>query len=182
MGFLEAIILTRVMGDGTVLANIPQRWNGRPIDIAAVYGTGLYTAKAGDVAARFPPAHYVTVWIDALGTAPQSCQVLDVERYDASPQAAPGWIKRRAALVHTSLPTVYCDRSTLPAVESECAKAGLHAGQHYQLWIATLDGTETYQGRHLSAVPGVVACQVEGGPSAKWDRSIVYNDRWHPLA
>jgi hypothetical protein len=174
--------MIRVMGDSTVVARIPQRWNGRPLDIAAVYGTGLYTARAADVAARFPAAHYVTVWIDAIGTAPQACQVLDVERYDATPQHAPGWIRKRASLVHTSLPTVYCNRSTLPDVEASCSAAGLHPGKHYQLWISTLDGTETYQGRHLSAVPGVVACQLEGGPGATWDRSVVYDDRWHPLA
>ena len=172
----------RTMGDSTTLANIPLRYNGRPLDIAAVYGTGLYTAKAADVAARFPSRNYVVVWIDALGTAPQSCQVLDVEPGCATAGRAPGWVKERRAVVHTSLPTVYCDRDDLPHVLANCTAEGLTAGEHYQLWISTLDGTETWNGRHLSAVPGVVACQVEGGPAASWDRSVVYDDAWHPLA
>jgi hypothetical protein len=84
--------------------------------------------------------------------------------------------------VHTSLPTLYCNRDTLPDVLLACTEAGLIAGEHYQLWIATLDGSETWGGRLLRSVPGVVAVQVQGGVSAGWDRSVVYEPRWHPLA
>lgn len=169
--------MTRTMGDGVVLANIPQT-----VDIVAVYRNGLWRADPAAVAKRFPPKAIVTVWIDVNGTAPGSCQVLDVEKGDAGPNQAPGWIKARRAAVHTSLPTVYCNRSTLPDVEAACSAAGLLAGRDYQLWISTLDGTETMNGKALKSVPGVVACQLAGGMTAKWDRSVVYDDAWHPLA
>ena len=55
------------------------------------------------------------------------------------------------------------------------------SGRDYDLWISTLDGSEDFQGKPLAHIPGVVAVQVEGGPSAAWDRSVVYDDRWHPL-
>jgi hypothetical protein len=169
------------MGDSTRLESIPLS-----VQIAAVYRNGLYAARPADVAGRFPASRYVVVWIDVNGSAPESCQILDVERYDASPEQAPGWIRRRRALVHTSLPTVYCDRSTLTAVQLHCGAAGLKSGTDYQLWISTLDGTTTLDGtpsgRPLLSIPGVVAIQLHGGPSAPWDQSTVYNDRWHPLA
>jgi hypothetical protein len=172
----------RTMGDAWSLENIPLTWNGRPLDIVAVYRNGGGAADPAKLNQRFPATRYVHVWIDALGTAPDSCQVADVEKGDISPENAPGWVKRRRALVHTSLPAVYCDRSTLLAVQGYCAAEGLKSGRDYQLWISTLDGSEDYNGKPLKAIPGVVAVQVEGGVSAAWDRSVVYDDHWHPLA
>jgi len=167
----------RTMGDAVTLANIPLS-----VSVVAVYRNGLYAADPGELNQRFPVTRYVHVWIDVNGSHPESAQVLDVEKGDATPQQAPGWIQARRKVVHTSLPTVYCDRSTLGDVQSECAKAGLKSGRDYQLWVATLDGSVTMDGRPLTEVPGVVAVQVEGGVSAAWDRSVVFDDHWHPLA
>lgn len=167
----------RTMGDAVAWMNIP-----RTADIIAVYRNGNWPAKPEDVNAYFPLTKYVHVWIDVNGSCPESAQVLDVEKGDATPQQAPGWIQARRKVVHTSLPTVYCDRSNLIGVQAECAAAGLKSGRDYQLWISTLDGSEDFQGKPLRSIPGVVAVQVEGGPTAKWDRSVVYDDRWHPLA
>jgi hypothetical protein len=164
------------MGDSTVVANIPLT-----VQLVGVYRNGSYAADQATVAARFPANRYVIVWIDVDGSHAGSAQVLDVEIGDASPQSAPGWIKARRAAVHTSLPTIYCNRSTLPSVLAACTAQELTAGEHYQLWISTLDGTETWNGHQLRTVPGVVAVQVEGGMTAAWDRSIVYNPHWHPL-
>lgn len=166
----------RTMGDATTLTNIPTS-----VAIAGVYRNGLYAAKPADVAARFPAHSHVTVWIDVNATHPESAQVLDVEKGDATPEQAPAWVKARRKVVHTSLPTLYCDRSTLPAVLAECAAEGLIAGQHYQLWVATLDNGESWNGRLLRTIPGVVAVQLETVGGA-WDRSVVYDPRWHPLA
>jgi hypothetical protein len=168
----------RTMGDAVDPADIPLT-----VDIVGVYRNGLFAADPAKVAARFPAAKYVTVWIDVNGTCPHSAQVLDVEEGDAGPAQAPGWVKARRAVVHTSLPTLYCDRAVLPDVQRECAAAGLKSGRDYQLWPSTLDGSETdLRGRPLRDIPGVVAVQVEGGPAAAWDRSVVYYDNWHPLA
>lgn len=166
----------RIMGDATTLANIPQS-----VQLVGCYRNGLYAADPNHLNQLFPLSRYVHVWIDVNGSCPESAQVLDVEKYDATPQQAPGWVKARRKVVHTSLPTIYCDRDTLPHVLAECAAEGLIAGQHYQLWIATLDLSETWNGVPLKTVPGIVAVQVETVNGA-WDRSKVYDDRWHPLA
>lgn len=168
--------MTRTMGDATTLANIPLS-----VQLVGVYRNGRYAADPSYLNTLFPLAKYVHVWIDVNGSCPESAQVLDVERYDATPAQAPGWIKARRKVVHTSLPTLYCNRDTLPAVLGECAAEGLIAAEHYQLWIATLDNSTTWNGRELRTIPGVVAVQLETVGGA-WDRSKVYDDKWHPLA
>lgn len=169
--------MTRIMGDAVNFAAIP-----KSVNMVAVYRNGLYAADPAAVAKLFPPSKYVTVWIDALGNAPESCQVADVEMGDLDPKEFPGWAKKRAELVHTSLPTGYCDRSTYSALTSYCKAAALIAGTHYQLWISTLDGTETMNGKGLWTYPGVIGCQKSGGPKAAYDMSVIYDDKWHPLA
>jgi len=161
--------MTRTMGDSVTVGNIPFT-----VDIAAVYINGIFAADPQVVARRFPADRHVTVWIDVNGTMPQRAQVFDVEKGNGIPANAPAWIDARRAVVHTSLPTIYCGRATLPAVEAACKAAGLLPARDYQLWISTLDGTH-YTG------PGVVACQYQGGPTAKYDLSVVYDDAWHPL-
>jgi hypothetical protein len=167
--------VTRRMVDSTNVHNIPL-----DVDIAGVYRNGSGAADPAVVARRFPQDKYVTVWIDVLGTAADSCQIVDVEPGNVRAEHAPRWIKARRAAVHTSLPTVYCDRTRHPEVVQACEAEGLKAGQHYQFWIATLDGSTKMNGVELDTIPGVVAVQVEGGQSAAFDRSVVYNDRWHP--
>lgn len=159
--------MTRIMGDSAQWKNIP-----KTVNLAALYRNGLYAVQPVEAKAWFPSTVGI-LWIDVLGNMPESCQILDVEKWDATPDQAPGWIKARRAVVHTSLPTIYCDRSTRPAVITDCAAAGLEAAVHYEFWISTLDGTEFH-------APGVVACQDHGGPTAPWDSSKVYDDRWHP--
>lgn len=166
----------RIMGDAVTLASIPTT-----VSIVGVYRNGRYAADPNAVNQRFPLSKYVHVWIDIDASCPASAQVLDVEKYDATPEQAPAWVKARRKVVHTSLPTLYCNRDTLPSVLAECAAEGLIAGEHYQLWIATLDGTTKWNQRELSTIPGVVAVQLETVGGA-WDRSVVYDPRWHPLA
>lgn len=159
------------MGDSAQWKNIP-----KTVNLAALYRNGLYAVNPADAAAWFGPKVGL-LWIDVDGSQPGSCQILDVEKWDATPDQAPGWIKRRRAVVHTSLPTIYCDRSTLTengGVIDSCQEAGLVAGRDYQLWISTLDGTSVFG-------PGIVASQYHGGPSAPFDLSTVYDDRWHPF-
>ena len=166
----------RIMGDAVNLASIPST-----VSIVGVYRNGRYMADPNALNQRFPLNRYVHVWIDIDGSCPESAQVLDVEKFDATPEQAPGWVKARRKVVHTSLPTIYCNRDTLPAVLGECAAEGLIAAEHYQLWIATLDNSDEWNGRKLRTIPGVVAVQLET-VSGAWDRSVVYDPRWHPLA
>jgi len=154
-------------------------WRSIPADpaegtIIAVYRNGRYAADPAEVEARFPAAKYVVIWVDVNGTDPETAQALDVERYDAAPADAPGWIRARLAAVKGSLPTIYCDRSTIDAVTAACGAAGLKLGVHWWFWVSTLDGTR-YE------ADGVVACQYQGGVDAPYDVSDVYADWWHCL-
>lgn len=158
----------RTMYDGVSWRDIPAN-----AKMVALYQNGDFAVRGTDASEQFKDA--VVVWIDVTGKSPQSCQVLDVESGDAAPGSAPAWIRARRAVVHTSLPAVYCDRSTLSAVYKACALDRLTPGVDYQVWVSTLDGTE-YQG------PGVVACQVRGGMNARYDTSVVYDDKWHPAS
>jgi hypothetical protein len=110
------------------------------------------------------------VWIDVIGNAPDKALWLDVERFDATPDRVPGWLDdRRRSGAGTG--GIYCDRSTLPAVE---AAAG---DLPHLLWIATLDGTVnvTVPGRgHLVAVQAYPASML--GPDA--DLSIVVDEKY----
>lgn len=170
--------MSRLMGDSVRVANIPLN-----VQMVGVYENGEYAADPLVVARRFPASKYVTVWFDVNGEAPEHCQILDVENGNATVGRAPGWVRERRAVVHTSLPTLYCDRSTMSGLIRTCAVGGLVAARDYQLGISTLDGTETdLEGRPLSSIPGVVFCQFQGGIKAPYDLSRVYNDRWHPLA
>lgn len=169
--------MTRTMGDSVNLAAIPLT-----VDMVGVYCNGDFAVDPALVARRFPPAKYVIVWYDVFGNAPDRAQILDVENGAASTARAPGWVRARRSVVHTSLPTLYCNRSTMTTLIRTCSVSGLVAGRDYQLGISTLDGTEDFNGVPLKSIPGVVFCQLKGGPTAPYDLSKVYDDKWHPLA
>jgi hypothetical protein len=90
-------------------------------------------------------------------------QVLDVERYDATPDQAPGWVQRRRAAAVD--PSVYCNASTWPSVRQAFADAQV-AEPHY--WIAKYDG-------NASIPTDAVAKQHTN--TAGWDESSVA-DYW----
>lgn len=99
---------------------------------------------------RFP--HAVKVRIAVLPET-DAGNVLDVERYDAAPGQAPGWVtmRRRAGVE----PTVYCSRSAWPVVREAFRSSGVSEPQY---WIADYTGKE-----HLPA--GAVACQWGSAPT-----------------
>lgn len=91
--------------------------------------------------------------------------VLDVEKGDATPAEAPGWVWRRRAA--GTDPTVYCSESAWPAVRQAFANAGVPE-PHY--WVAA------YPGEGSTIIPsGAIAHQwIDRGP---YDESIVA-DSW----
>ena len=95
--------------------------------LKALYVNGAYATR---------PVKYRRglIWIDVLGSAPESAFWLDVERGDATPAQVPGWLDEREKS-GGGVGGVYCDRSALAAVE---AAAG---DRPHLLWVATLDGT-----------------------------------------
>lgn len=118
----------------------------------------------------FPHADHVTI---AVRASTNAGDVLDVERGDASPDQAHGWIAmRKAAGLYR--PTVYCSRSVIPAV-----RAGTGAfilGKDYDIWVADYTGQP-----HQVAAPGspaatCAATQYESTPG--WDATAVFDQGW----
>jgi len=161
--------MTRRMYDSTTPAQIPA-----DAQMVAGYVNGLYRWDAADWA-RFP-RDCARVHIDVDGSAWHVASVLDIERFDASPQDFPGWAKARLA-VGLAWPTAYCSRSNADVVLELCRKAGL-ADADWFLGVATLDGTIL----PADAYPNLAYCQAfgaaRGGPN--YDLSVVYRDDWHP--
>lgn len=139
-------------------------------------GSQPVVLRAGYINGRWPTASQcgTEVSIDVNGSAPQA-DVLDIETGDATPDAAPAWV--RAHNARGGFPAVlYCNRSMIHAVANACDAAGLQVGRDFRWWIATLDGTET-----VPDMTGVVAVQVWGANyfgGLNIDLSIVYDDSW----
>lgn len=107
------------------------------------------------------------IHIDVLGNAPSFAEVLDVEAEDATPGAVLPWLQARGRFEQG---TIYCNESTLPAVQEAAA------GHPFYLWLATLDGAiPAHSG------PGqLVAVQAYGQKitGANVDVSVVLDEQW----
>lgn len=132
--------MTRTMYDAVTPKNIP-----RDAQMVAGYLNGPYAWKTSDWA-MFPNAVHVGISVRADFHAGQ---VLDVEPGDATPAQAVDWVlARRSAGMD---PTIYCNMSTYPYVESEFVRRGV-MGPYY--WIARPGGSlvTTAVGRRCFAV------------------------------
>ncbi len=100
-------------------------------DLYAGYVDGQY-ANADPIKARFPNVPFVGI---AVFASTNDGIVLDVERYDATPQQAPGWVKmRRLAGVE---PSVYCSEDGWATVKGAFAAAGVTEPSY---WVAAYPG------------------------------------------
>lgn len=148
--------MTRLMYDSVDPTAIPA-----DAQMVAGYVDGFYRwTDAGWN--RFPNAIKIRIAVSAWTN---DGDVLDVETGDATPAQARGWIRNRQA-AGIFKPTVYCNRSTRPAVEAACS------GLNFDLWIATLDGTQD--------IPGTVAVQYAGSSitTQNYDVSVVTDESW----
>jgi hypothetical protein len=146
--------MTRTMFDAVTPGNLP-----RGARIVAGYSDGLYS-NMKEIDAAFPSAIHVDI---AVSSNFDGGHVLDVERGDALPGNAPGWVVRRRN--NGIDPSVYCDASTWPSVRAAFHSQGI-AEPHY--WIAQYDGDPTIP-------PGAVAKQYAS--NAAYDTSSVA-DYW----
>ena len=150
--------MTRTMFDSITAADIPASAQlvAGYIDLSSRWSAADWT--------RFPGATLVRI---ARSASTNDGHVLDVERFLATPDQAPGWVQmRRSAGAN---PTVYCNGSSLGAVQAAFVAAGVPQ-PHY--WIARYD--------NVPAVPaGVVAKQYINDPSSggHYDLSAVA-DYW----
>lgn len=148
----------RTMYDSVTAADVPA---GAQIVGGYVNGTFAWSAADWD---RFPTATKVRI---ATRANVNDGNVLDVEKGDATPGEAPGWVvMRRAAGVD---PTVYCNASALATVQAAFTAANVPQ-PHY--WVAHYD--------NIPSIPdGAVAKQYINDPSSggHYDLSAVA-DYW----
>jgi hypothetical protein len=147
----------RTMYDSTSAADIPA-----DAEMVAGYCDGEFEWSAADWE-RFPNAVRVRI---ATQHTTDDGHVLDVERGDAVPEDAPGWVLMRqdAGIVQ---PTLYCGLSAVEAVRAACA------GLLYWLWVADWTG-EPHPVSYAAAVQYAHPPQSGG----HYDLSIVYSDTW----
>lgn len=145
----------RTMYDSITAAAIPA-----DAAIVAGYVDGRYRWSPADWA-RFPTARKVRI---AVFASTLDGDVLDVERGDAAPADAPGWVRARRG--QGADPSVYTSVTEWPTVRGEFARQGV-AEPHW--WIAA------YPGCGPALYPGSVAHQYhDAGP---YDLSVVA-DHW----
>lgn len=148
-------------GINSLAAGIARQFPDAPK--VAYYVDGIYAWSQAEIG-LFPRADHVTI---AVRASTNAGDVLDVERYDASPDQAEGWIAmRKAAGLYR--PTVYCSRAVVPAVRVGTGRFVL--GTDYDLWVADYDGSEA------SVYPGLAAKQFRS--TSEWDQSVVYDLEW----
>lgn len=125
--------MTQLLYDSTRPGNIPAT-----ATMVAYYCNGaIFGTTEAAVRAIFPTAHLVAIAAVPINEG----DVLDVERFDATPDQAAGWVQMRR-LAGVPLPWVYVNRDNRPLVEANLEAAGL-TGADVALWVATLDGTQT---------------------------------------
>jgi hypothetical protein len=106
-------------------------------------------------------------FITVLGD-PDHADIIDVERFDATPSMCPSFIHARKNL-YNSVATIYCNRDTLPRIQEYCR------GLTYNVWLATLDDsipTVIHGGGHL------VAVQFRNDPVHDYDETLVLDVTW----
>jgi hypothetical protein len=135
----------------------------------AGYLTGPYawTAAEWDL---FPRAQHVTIVTTANANAGD---VLDVERGDATPDQAHGWIAMRKAN-GLYRPTIYCSLSVVPAVRA--ATGGYILGRDYDIWVADWTGQPV-----ITPAPGTPLAKFAAAQYANdqaKDTTIVGDDLW----
>jgi len=114
-------------------------------DVYFGYVDGIY-ANLAEVRARFPDKPVFSIAVSAATDA----DFLDVERYDATPEQAPGWVHRQLAR-GAQRPGLYASQSVMPAVLHNVTAAGV-ARKQVRLWSAH------YTQQHLC---GPLACEAQ---------------------
>lgn len=103
----------------------------------AGYVNGKWTTFP-DVLIRWPHAKHLSISVNAEGNA----ECLDVERFDATPDQAPNWVRRQLAR-GVKRPVIYCSVSDAREVLAVLKESGIKRSQ-IRLWTAHYNGA-----RHL---------------------------------
>jgi hypothetical protein len=107
-------LVTFTCADSVTAAHLPAG-----MDVYLAYADGSYENVVA-VRARFPDSPVLTIAV----TPADDADMLDVERYDAVPGDAPGWVTRQLAR-HAYRPVVYSSQSEMPVVIAALTAAGI---------------------------------------------------------
>jgi hypothetical protein len=139
--------------------------------IVATYADLVGAPMLGKLAA----AHWDQILLidRGLGDLTGRASIIDVEAHADKASAAPAWYDEQLAKGVRYL-TVYCDQSTLPAVNAAMG------ARDFWRWVARLDGICWIPGH----TPGHAPAAIQTTPAA-WlgfhaDLSLVFRDNWNP--
>ena len=105
---------------------------------------------------------------DVNGRAVQLADVLDVERYDASPADAPAWVDERWETHSTA--AVYCSLSNVPAVTGELGAR--------PCYLIVADWTGVPHIPDLKLPPRIVLAGVQFATNNFYDSVAIYSRPW----
>jgi hypothetical protein len=149
-----------------------------PRDAAAVAGyVGGRWPTFHLLPAKFPAAIKLSIAINA----DEDAQALDVERGDADPTQAPGWLLRQR-LRGVSRPVVYASVSLMPTVIGALEREGIPRG-HYRIWTAHFTGRRHRCSERCEHTFRDVAGATQWTDRAlgrSLDASLVFDRSWFP--
>lgn len=126
------------------------------------YGNGAYAVAKATIEAHYPGVP--VKMIDVNATDPANCGILDIERYDATPEQFPGWVRKRLQLHPGTLCRAYMNLSTWPQVKEYAAELDAAQLAQVRYWVADWTGQP-----HIPE--GAAACQYAS--TAEFDVSLV---------
>lgn len=136
-------------------------------DGVLAYANGDYAWPTSQVE-RFTEAGKRVHKIDVNGTGVQLADILDVERYDATPAMVPGWVDERWKTHSTA--AVYCSRSIVPTIVE------MLDGRPCYLIVADWTGVAHFP--MLALPPRVEIAAVQYMSRHLWDDVAVYSRGW----
>lgn len=143
-----------------------------PLDSTAgvlAYANGAFKWSAGEIS-RFTDAGRVVARIDVNGDVPHEASILDVEKFDATPQIARDWIRARNNF-RPGTATIYTSRAALSEL--------FDATEGLRYWLLIADWTGKPHQVKMPLPPGVKIAGVQFANLAQWDVSAIYADSWH---
>lgn len=148
----------------------PARISINGTDGVIAYCNGDYAWTAAEEE-RFTAAGKQVLHYDVIGNAWLKASILDVERYDATPDTAREWIQERNAYRHDA--TIYISKDNVSELFAKCG------GLTYWLLLADWTGVP-----HMPRIPVPGGVRIAGSQYAtikgEFDASSVYADDWHP--
>lgn len=139
-------------------------------DGVLAYENGDYAWSAEQIL-KFGLAGKEIVRIDVNGSAPTKASILDVERYDATPEIAKRWVPARNAYRHDA--TIYCERSNLDELFSIVTE------DPFWLIIADWTGQPHIVDMPLPKNVHMAGTQFVSIPNC-WDATCIAAEGWHP--